>query len=572
MWSGQVISFLGVMLVGFIAVPALAQNNILVIENDGSLSGSLRSDGGFNAGGNNNNERRVGTSGTAGIGLNNFYYFELPDESALADDLSLEFSFSRFAGTEPPAFNMDIYGMGYVTGTTAVDAAWYHGDTVADTRTRSDLGTGSTGSIDLIFDNFLTNTSNAGRYEIAFSSEVKNFLQSLYDDGAVAGDYAVLRMSPDQIMTDVNITPATRGFEIGISATPSNRPYNIARLRVGTLPEVADHFGSGTNLSNTPMIETFQTGYGFSGGWMPPTNSFAASAESGRPNRFGDPEPIAVTTGLGTFNGGYSGVRITGDTGFVNSPLRRQLATPATTEVYFRYLIRTELNPDFPEAGFDSDDLVGIWLSDMDPFNDEHDYTQDGVVLGIRNGGEVFGAIDGTITGVAATISPIQDYLLIGRLYESSPGSGFNMLDFWLDPDSEDEAPLGTVALGINGMSSVTHVGFMTNATTELEDYYLLDHLALSGEKERIGFVDPALIDGDFNQDGSVNAADYVFWRDQLGDSVNYNAWVDNFGRTAGSGSTAAIPEPASGMLLLFGGAIAISRSRVFSGAAATSR
>lgn len=474
------------LLLGCFAMRGRAQSNILVIENNTSFSGSLRSDGGFTAGGNNTNERRVGTSGTAGIGLNNLYYFQLPDEPAMSDDVSLEFSFSRLASAGA-AFDIDIYGLGYVSGSPA-SGSWYHGDIVMDARNRSDLGTGSAGTIDLLFDDVLTSTSNTGRYELAFSSELKNFMQSLYDDGAVAGDYAVLRISPDQVMTDSNITPASSGYELGIASGPSNRPYNIARLRVGKLPEVADHFGSGTNLSNTPMVETYQTGYGFAGGWMPPTNASASRAESGRPNRFSDPEPISVTTELGTFDGGYSGARLTGDTGVVNSPLRRELALPVSTEIFFRYLIRTELNPDAPDAGFDSNDLVGLWLSDT-AGGDDTDFTQDGAVLGIRNGGEVFGAIDGMIASAAATITPIQDYLLVGRLYESSAGSGLNMLDYWLNPDSEDQAPLGTVDLGSNGMSAVTHVGFMTSATTETEDYYLVDHFALSSEKERIGFV-----------------------------------------------------------------------------------
>jgi hypothetical protein len=52
-------------------------------------------------------------------------------------------------------------------------------------------------------------------------------------------------------------------------------------------------------------------------------------------------------------------------------------------------------------------------------------------------------------------------------------------------------------------------------------------------------------IDGDHNEDGVVNAADYVFWRDTMGDTPRYNLWKENFGATSGSGaSNSAIPEP----------------------------
>src|SRR5690606_31837202 len=104
--------------------------------------------------------------------------------------------------------------------------------------------------------------------------------------------YAVLRLSPDQVMTDILITPAARGYELGISNN-GNRPYNTAILRVGMLPEVSDSFGAATNTANGVILDTYPTGYGFAGGWMPPTNPFAAKAEIGRPNRFSDPEPIA---------------------------------------------------------------------------------------------------------------------------------------------------------------------------------------------------------------------------------------------------------------------------------------
>lgn len=74
---------------------------------------------------------------------------------------------------------------------------------------------------------------------------------------------------------------------------------------------------------------------------------------------------------------------------------------------------------------------------------------------------------------------------------------------------------------------------------------------------------------GDYNNNGTVDAADYVVWRDQLGSVTSlvnddtpgvghddYDRWRANFGLTAGSGSSAvapqATPEPASVMLALF--------------------
>jgi hypothetical protein len=73
----------------------------------------------------------------------------------------------------------------------------------------------------------------------------------------------------------------------------------------------------------------------------------------------------------------------------------------------------------------------------------------------------------------------------------------------------------------------------------------------------------PLIIPGDYNQDGTVNAADYTVWRDTLGKSValgtgadgdgdgmitaaDYAVWKQHFGDSAsGSAAATAVPEPA---------------------------
>jgi hypothetical protein len=60
---------------------------------------------------------------------------------------------------------------------------------------------------------------------------------------------------------------------------------------------------------------------------------------------------------------------------------------------------------------------------------------------------------------------------------------------------------------------------------------------------------------GDFNGNGTVDAADYVLWRKTDGTPAGYAAWRTNFGSTAGGGSGAvtniAAPEPASIVILI---------------------
>lgn len=75
-----------------------------------------------------------------------------------------------------------------------------------------------------------------------------------------------------------------------------------------------------------------------------------------------------------------------------------------------------------------------------------------------------------------------------------------------------------------------------------------------------------ATLPGNFNGDNVVDAGDYVAWRKATGASEGYNAWRDNFGETASSGSAAsgAVPEPATGLLLMFALAGGFIRRRTF--------
>ncbi len=77
-----------------------------------------------------------------------------------------------------------------------------------------------------------------------------------------------------------------------------------------------------------------------------------------------------------------------------------------------------------------------------------------------------------------------------------------------------------------------------------------------------IDLMAPGTIDGDYNDDGFVDAADYTVWRDNLGLSVtlpgdttpgtvgneDFDVWVTNFGEPMAIGAIggASVPEPAS--------------------------
>jgi hypothetical protein len=80
------------------------------------------------------------------------------------------------------------------------------------------------------------------------------------------------------------------------------------------------------------------------------------------------------------------------------------------------------------------------------------------------------------------------------------------------------------------------------------------------------GAAPPTPVPGDYNNNGVVDTADYVVWRNSgplLNDptpgvqAADYDFWRSRFGATSGSGSglagTTAVPEPTAVVLAFFG-------------------
>ena len=84
---------------------------------------------------------------------------------------------------------------------------------------------------------------------------------------------------------------------------------------------------------------------------------------------------------------------------------------------------------------------------------------------------------------------------------------------------------------------------------------YDIDNIAMQADSE-------ANLDGDYNSDGRVDAADYVVWRKTDGTQTEYDTWRANFGRTVGNGSQsdATVPEPSAAVLFVLGATIGCCR------------
>ena len=83
-------------------------------------------------------------------------------------------------------------------------------------------------------------------------------------------------------------------------------------------------------------------------------------------------------------------------------------------------------------------------------------------------------------------------------------------------------------------------------------------------------------VPGDYNNNGKVDAADYVLWRKNPGayggDPAGYNTWRANFGNPPGNGSSlgdaGAVPEPGTIFLAAMGGLGWLAMRRRVRGAA----
>jgi fibronectin-binding autotransporter adhesin len=113
-----------------------------------------------------------------------------------------------------------------------------------------------------------------------------------------------------------------------------------------------------------------------------------------------------------------------------------------------------------------------------------------------------------------------------------------------------------------------TYTGMLTGSFENITPGYAVNYGSGSNSQITLSLGGPVGVPGDYNENGTVDAADYVVWRKKVGpgnlqneggispgvvDTEDYNFWRSRFGRTSGAGAVqfgTAVPEPAS--LLLF--------------------
>ena len=185
--------------------------------------------------------------------------------------------------------------------------------------------------------------------------------------------------------------------------------------------------------------------------------------------------------------------------------------------------------------------------------------------------------------------------IAIPMVYLSQSNS--NLLDGFLD-DIFSTSTNTEVSIGLGTYLHSNSGGGVSETIAQMQEVYddgradsltffsyasLLDGSSLSNAREQavIEWYDETFaLQGDFNADGSVDAADYTIWRDtflQFGDlpadangdgfigNADYDIWATNYGtsNSSSSASSIAIPEPTACVMLLIPAVAAVISRKV---------
>lgn len=233
-------------------------------------------------------------------------------------------------------------------------------------------------------------------------------------------------------------------------------------------------------------------------------------------------------------------------------------------------------------------------------------YPGDGVADGAiyvegNNAGSPLSQVEFRFDG---TVEDGQTYDFEAILFQSSVSFGQSTIDLVVDPGGPNESLVATTgvvnAFGFNGNTSgagqqytivpVSYAGTASTDGLQLAARITSERPAGGGSAD-VGVDGWSLtlsapgLDGDYNLDGTVDAADYTVWRDTLGsttdlqangddsgasagviDQADYVVWQANYGATSSTATSVSVPEPAGiGLIFLSTACFFTRRSQQYS-------
>ena len=188
---------------------------------------------------------RVGTGGDdfAIFAENLVFFFPLPSLAPGQSIATADLAFNYVELRDNPEFNADLYGIGWIHNPPTYNANWFFNGAL-DTRTGNTLETNlGNSSVQKLQDNVMVTSMPLGivHTNAGGDAQLATFLQSLYAHGAHGGDFALLRLNPDNLMPP---TDFRRGYTVEfaegsmppvLTLTTVPEPATLAMAVVGAL-------------------------------------------------------------------------------------------------------------------------------------------------------------------------------------------------------------------------------------------------------------------------------------------------------------------------------------------------
>jgi hypothetical protein len=158
-----------------------------------------------------------------------------------------------------------------------------------------------------------------------------------------------------------------------------------------------------------------------------------------------------------------------------------------------------------------------------------------------------------------ATLSPEEAtappaFLMAATLAGQQGFHNHNLLSYALDNDPSPADGAYGIFARMTSSQYLPSDPFLIVVNSDV-DY---EHMVTAALAINAAAADPDSLPGDFNVDGTVDAADYVVWRKSITTAPEYDAWSENFGATSGAGqndvsgsSSSTVPEPLALQLLI---------------------
>lgn len=232
-----------------------------------------------------------------------------------------------------------------------------------------------------------------------------------------------------------------------------------------------------------------------------------------------------------------------------------------------------ELNTLFPNSNYsiaiDSQGFSYFTIS-INPSSTDSQYV---LLTKLDDNGEIVwsqNVLDSTAseTNLSLAIDDADFLYLSGLTYGSLEGSNAGESDAFLGKFDTDGNELWVEQIGTPGLDQSRSVEVDGLGNVYISGYTegSLGGTNAGGEDAFIVKFSELTLQGDFNRDGTVDAADYTTWRDgaeTIYDASDFDDWVANYGAisTGSASNTTSVPEP-NGLILLAIVSIGLLRRR----------